>query len=161
MQINKSYYIGHGYSIFTAELKAILMELQSFLTIPLSFLGILLSVDSKSALNALNSTISTQKSEIVLEIKHTINCLISKGIPVTLCWIPSHCGFIHNDAAERAAKLSAKNINSNIINIPLSKHEMCSIVENVIKKRNHHTSFIRILTHLTLTTITFTASPTD
>ena len=143
LQINKSYYIGHGYSIFTAELIAILMALQSLLTIPLSFLGILLCVDSKSALSALNSTISTHRSEIVLEIKHTINCLILKGIPVTFCWIPSHCGFIYNDAADRAAKLGAKNINSDIINIPLSKHEMCSIVENLIKKRNHHTSFIK------------------
>ena len=55
LKVQKSFYLGTSFSIFTSELYAILMALNHNCNIPLEAFNILICVDSKSALYALQN----------------------------------------------------------------------------------------------------------
>ena len=75
------------------------------------------------------------RSDIIYGIKHLVHCLLIKGTGVTFCWIPSHCGLTFNEQTDRAAKRGAiNNMQSTILDIPLSSKEMCNIIENDVWK---------------------------
>ena len=99
----QSYYIWKNYSVFTAELVAILMALYYILNLPISSVQILVCVDSKSVLNALESLNMRVRAEIVIEISHIIHFLAVKGTIIDFCWIPSRCEIFHNELVDRAA----------------------------------------------------------
>ena len=61
-------------------------------------------MDSKTALFSLNSTESEVRFDIIYEIQLLVLRLLIKGTGATFCWIPSHCGLIFNEWADRAAK---------------------------------------------------------
>ena len=73
-----AFHIGKGYSIFTAELCAILMVLSYFVDLPCMFLSILFCVDSKATLLALNDDDNKFRSDIIFHIKYMIDCLLAK-----------------------------------------------------------------------------------
>jgi ribonuclease HI/L-rhamnose mutarotase len=132
--ISESYYLGKGYSIFSAELVGILMALNKISNLSISIFNIVICVDSMSALQALNSECPGERKEIILEIKNIIHGLITNGTQISFCWIPSHCGFLYNDWADRAAKFGALNVNAQTISMPLSCKEIQNIIENKFVK---------------------------
>ena len=70
------------------------------------------------------------------EINYLVHCLFIKGTGVTFCWTPSHCGLTFNERAERATKQRAiNNVQSTVLDVPLSPEEMCNIIENDVWKR--------------------------
>ena len=92
-------------------------------------------------LDALQSNNNCERKEIIIEIKNVIHGLIISGTDVSFCWIPSHCGFIYNEWADRAAKLGALNINSVTIKIRMSSKEFQNNIEkNFLKKIFFNTS---------------------
>ena len=128
-----AYFLGKGYSIFTAELIAILMALTNLANMPVVFFKILFCVDSKSVLYALNSCENKMRSDILYEIKFLIHTMMMRGTQMDFCWIPSHSGFLFNDWADRMAKKGAMNdLSSTKINIPLSCYEICTIIKREV-----------------------------
>ena len=83
-------------------------------TEPMVLFSVLFCVDSK----ALKNEDNRERCDIIFEIKYLIHCLIMKGSCVDFCWVPSHCGILHNELADRAAKKGALNTpNSTLISI--------------------------------------------
>ena len=149
IHVQKSFHLGKGYSVFTAELVAVVMALNTLINIPKNFISILLCVDSQSVLKALKSQSHNDRSELIFEIKHLIHSLTIRGTVINMCWIPSHCGFKYNDIADQLAKLGAKNDNAIYLNIPLSKNEMTKMVEHSMMQRLnlHHLGFSFLISH--------------
>ena len=87
-------------SIFTAELKAILLALSLIAQSPL-FYFIVFS-DSLSSLMALTGHIPD--NPYVLMILEKCSYLVQKGKKISFAWIPSHVGIPGNEAADKAAK---------------------------------------------------------
>ena len=56
---------------------------------------------------------------------------MSKGINIDFCWIPSHCGIVGNEIADKLAKEGARQKHSNCT-LKLDKNEIISILENRI-----------------------------
>eukprot|EP00745_Piridium_sociabile_P032536 TRINITY_DN5491_c0_g1_i10.p1 TRINITY_DN5491_c0_g1~~TRINITY_DN5491_c0_g1_i10.p1 ORF type:complete len:250 (-),score=-9.43 TRINITY_DN5491_c0_g1_i10:9-758(-) len=139
-KIEKQYHMGRLYSIFTAELVAILMALNHILNVPMNICQILLCVDSKSALQAIRSPSKKTRLEMTFEIKHVIHLLSIKGISVTFCWVPSHCGIYANEWVDQAARKAALNFEgSSQLSIPLDLHECYRCIEKVSRDRFHNT----------------------
>ena len=127
---SSSFFLGKGFSIYTAELIAILMALEFIIEYGKTFNAILFCVDSKAALQAIKSHRLTDRGEIVFQIKHLVHQLIIRGSIVNFLWVPSHTGLLYNDWADRAAKRGSKNIDSVTLNLSLSKNEIYTILKS-------------------------------
>jgi ribonuclease HI len=150
LKIEKSFHLGKHFSIFTAELIAILMALEYILNFPNIIYHLLLCVDSKSVLYALRSLSSKCRPDVIYQICHAVNCLQLQGTRVNFCWIPSHSGLHYNEKVDFAAKMGADNLNSECIDISLSTKEIYSVLERTLSKkalfsqlaqRNNHITF--------------------
>ena len=130
MKLQKSFYLGNGYSIFTAELFAIFMALQFIADLPIAIYSILFCVDSVSVLRALNNWNSRVRRDLIFEIKHLIHCISSKSIGINFCWVPSHCGFYWNEVADNLAKQGALRSEKSICfsTLHLSSSEINSLL---------------------------------
>ena len=101
---------------------------------------ILILSDSKSALTALRCQSKSSRSDLVCEILFLIHQLITRGIDVTLLWVPGHSNLRGNDLADFYAKDAARN-NSDVLNcdILLSSseaiHILTSSIWNIRKKQ--------------------------
>ena len=49
------------------------------------------------------------RAETVIEKSHSIHYLAVRGTIIDFCWIPSHCGFFHNELVDRADEIGAQN----------------------------------------------------
>ena len=126
LKVQKSFYLGKCFLIFTAELNAILMALTYICNIPLAKFNIVICVDSTSVLFALQNWDCKMRRDIVYEVKYLIHCIISRGIGVEFCWVPSHCGLYWNKISDKLAKQGAKKNMSTIAcnNLVPSHHEL-------------------------------------
>jgi len=87
-------------SIFTAELKAIILALEHiFISNRKQFV---IFSDSLSCLQALKYCKYTHP--LVLQICEYYHRLITRGKSIDFCWVPSHVGIHGNERADRAAK---------------------------------------------------------
>ena len=114
LKVQKSFYLGKCFSIFTLELYAILMALNYICNILLAIFNIIICVDSKSVLYALQNWDCKMRRDIVYEVKYMIHYIISRGIGVEFCWVPSHCGLYYwNEISIKLAKQGAmKNMSA-------------------------------------------------
>ena len=87
-------------SIYTAELRAILTAVSSF--IRLRFQSFTIYSDSCSAPIAVCDSFSPHP--LVVEIHRWLSMLHSTGKIVSFCWVPSHVGVRENEVADRAAR---------------------------------------------------------
>ena len=121
LKIEKSYHLGKNFSIFTAELVAIIMALNCLLDFPFCVFQILFCVDSKSVLQALKLSNTKVRNELIQEIYQLIHFLYIRGSQVDFCWVPSHCGLSANERVDQLAKKAAITEKGLIkINLPLS-----------------------------------------
>ena len=154
LNVEKQYYLGKNYSIFTSELIAIQMALSYLIDLPITLLQIVLCVDSQSVISALKSSKHTVRPELILEIQHLAHSLAVKGTNVHFCWVPSHCGIFGNEWVDRAAKQGAKNSKyAKQLNIPISIFESVSLLERTSWKTwtantNMSSDHATILSHL-------------
>ena len=136
LKVQKSFYLGKGFSIFTSELYAILMALNYICNIQLAIYNFVICVDSKSVLCALKSWNCKMRGDIFYEVKYLIHCIMYKGIGIEFCWVPSHCGLYWNEISDKLAKQGAmKNmseVSSN--NLLLSSHEINSLLKKTVNK---------------------------
>ena len=108
-----------------------LMALNYICNIPLAIFNIVICVDSKSVLYALQNWDCKMRRDIVYEVNYMIHYIIYKGIGVKFCWVPSHCGFYWNEISDKLAKQGAtKNMSA----ISCTNHEMYSILEKAMYK---------------------------
>ena len=89
-----------GMSVFMAEMIAILESLQFILLKPP--IGCTIFSDSLSAIQAIET--GTDTGQIFQEIKYCLYQLWCIGVPVVLCWIPSHVDIRGNEIADGLAK---------------------------------------------------------
>ena len=130
--MEKSFFLGKGISIFSAELVALVMALHFIVSLSMNIFQTVICVDSKSVIQALMSVSNKVRPELITEIKYLINCLIVRGTIVTICWVPSHLGIKYNDYADRAAKSGAEcTSNTTSLNLKLSSSECKSIFKKV------------------------------
>eukprot|EP00745_Piridium_sociabile_P029219 TRINITY_DN4763_c1_g1_i17.p1 TRINITY_DN4763_c1_g1~~TRINITY_DN4763_c1_g1_i17.p1 ORF type:complete len:107 (+),score=1.70 TRINITY_DN4763_c1_g1_i17:231-551(+) len=96
------------------------MAFNHIVSVSMNLFQILVCVDSKSVLHAIRSTSLKAGLEMTIEIKHVIHLLSVKGINITFCWVPSHCGIYSNEWADQAARKAANNL---VGSVPLTiKH---------------------------------------
>ena len=114
-------------SIYTAELRAIKSALHSLIKIKNSSCTIY--SDSKSSLLAL--TQYNPKVQLLKEIHGLILKIIfeNKNL-LTFCWIPSHCGIIGNEKADKEARKAA-DIQRECIQ-PITAQDMKPYIKNQI-----------------------------
>ena len=98
-------YLGKDSTVFQAEIVAISRAARSMM----KYYGqkVIIRSDSQAALLAINKTSTT--SVLVKECVDTLNEL-SKKNKITLQWIKAHVGHEGNEAADRYAKLGAKEV---------------------------------------------------
>ena len=122
------------------------MALNYICNIPFAIVDIVICVDSKFVLYALQNW--DCKVRIVYEVKYLIHCImyhmiqwiryfkiyISRGIGVEFCWVPSHCGLYWNEMSYKLAKQGAmKNMPAiPCTKLSLSHHEIYSILDKAI-----------------------------
>ena len=136
MKINRSFYIGESFSIFTAELVGILQALKFLLNIRPSCHNLILLVDSKSALYAIKSVSLKTRPDLITDISLTLHSLISNSYNVCLSWIPSHVGIIGNESADKFAKKGVDHSeDSSDIVIPISTSETFNLLEKIMWQR--------------------------
>ena len=111
------------------------MALNHLMTVSLDIYSVVFYVDSKSVLLALKHWNCKVRKDIIFEIQFLIHCMPVKGINVTFCWIPSHCGLFWNELADFSAKQGASERPSNALNptLSLSTHEMTTILKNSVQ----------------------------
>lgn len=130
--VGRKYKLTKGVSIFTAELVGILMALTHVGEMPSPPLRIAILSDSKSALMALESSRSKERAEIQHEIKTVIHQLITRGVSVSLAWVPGHTSLRGNDMADRQAKAAAAGEEGSVpVNIKLSAAEAKSAITSL------------------------------
>jgi ribonuclease HI len=98
LKIQKDFYLGKRFSIFTAELYAILMALELIFNLPFAIFRLVFCVDSKSVLYGLQGWSFKNRSDLLFDIKLLISHM--RGSEITFCWIPSHCDIFYNDVAD-------------------------------------------------------------
>ena len=135
--MQKPFYLGKGFSIFTSELYAILMASYYICNIQLAIFNSLMCVDSKSVLYALKNWDCKMRTDIFYEVMYFMHCTMSRGIGIQFCWVPSHCGLYWNE------KYHTNHLNKTqwktrpkhcTINLQLSSHGVTSIPEKTVKK---------------------------
>ena len=75
-------------------------------------------VDSESVLYALQNWDYKIRRDIFHEAKYLKHCIMSRGIGIEFCWIPSHCGLCWNEISDELAKQGAMKSMSQIYNQP-------------------------------------------
>ena len=144
LKVFKSFSLGKGLSIFTCELFAILMALQTIINSTHLYYGILICVDSKSVLQTLKNWDNKVRCDIIYDIKHSIHYLFSKNVLVNFCWVPSHCGLYWNEVSDRLAKEGAIGLSKNVIKIDLhlSCHELLTSLDFAFNRKYEKTQTI-------------------
>ena len=110
---------------------------------PMAIYNVLVCVDSKAALYALQNGNNKIRSDLITEIYHLIHSIISSGIGVTFCWVPSHCGIIGNEICDRLAKTGALNSFNSIAvsHLKLSNREIISFLDQFAKRNVKSNNF--------------------
>ena len=138
LKIQKSFSLGKNFSIFTAELYAILMALTFLSDSDYAFFNIVLCVDSKSVLYSLQDWDSKIRKDLLFDIRHMIHYIMSRGTGITFCWVPSHCGIYWNERADKLAKQGAmRQLPESSLKIDV--HEINSLLEHLM-----YTNFIPV-----------------
>ena len=129
MNLQKSYHLGKGLSIFSCELYAILFAIYRILELNIAISNIVICVDSKSVLQTLQSWDCRARSDLVFEIKHLIHILQTRNTLITFLWIPSHCNIFWNDKVDELAKQGAKGHQT------ASRNSECILSYNELKSK--------------------------
>ncbi|MCP3666006.1 MAG: reverse transcriptase-like protein [Gammaproteobacteria bacterium] len=105
---HEAFHLGKLSTVFQAEIFAVSKTAEALLRNKLEGKKILINCDSKSAIQAINSTVIRNKT--TLTATSTLNAL-SRNNEVTLRWIPAHSGYEGNETADKLAKAGAINEN--------------------------------------------------
>ena len=124
--VEKSWSLSQGTSIFSAELIGVLKVLECAIEYPVCPVEIVIFIDSSSAIKAIIST-GLSLNEIVFNIRQSMVDLHSRGTRIKLVWIPSHIGISGNETADRLARQESETPSANVIDNRLSASELCSL----------------------------------
>ena len=124
LKYSKAYRLSDNTSIYMAEMVAILESLQFVLTKPP--MSVVIYSDSLSSVNSKDS--GEGSTPIHQEIRYCLYQLWCLGVPVTICWIPSHVGILGNEVADRLAK---EALLSRLTSFPILKtvNELNSVLQ--------------------------------
>ena len=139
LDIQRSFHLGKGFSIFTCELFAILNALILLRDTNLSIFNVLFCVDSKSVLYSLQNWESKTRNDIILEIRYLIHILRLSGLGISFTWVPSHLGLYWNGIADSMAKKGAQNEgvykSCNFYDLSLDQFELKSKLNLLFKEK--------------------------
>ena len=116
--------LANNTSIFVAELHAILMAL-SFIE-KHKFPSSVICSDSKSVLQSLLAPSFSHHFHFQIYALH--ESLSVNGIQITFLWVPSHCGILGNEAADRSARESLSL--SNVTDTPANFDSIKSLIRS-------------------------------
>ena len=114
----EAFHLGQYSTVFQAEIVAIEKVTTYLLGHSLEGKKILINCDSKSAINAIDSTVIRNNS--TLTATTALNSL-GRSNEVTLRWIPAHCGYEGNELADLTAKRGANNNNATNFMLPIPR----------------------------------------
>jgi ribonuclease HI len=100
-----------GASNYTAELLAIHMALEHFVSMRQLPLRICIASDSRGALVALDRGKKQERANLIAEILINTSSMIQRGCDVAFLWVPSHVGIRGNEKADSAAYNAALKLN--------------------------------------------------
>ena len=123
--IERSWTLTKGSSIFSAELQGILQILQLAFNHNSYPPEIVIFSDSSSAIRAILSP-TPSKNGVIQQIRETIVNLKSSGTRVILAWIPSHVGIQGNESADLLAGQESTSPSGRLIENNLSPSEQIS-----------------------------------
>jgi ribonuclease HI len=105
--IVKSHRLHPSFSIFTAEIIAIVKALEDLS----QFQGdkFIFYVDSLSVLEALSSP-NQRSHPLIHKVLHILDRLSSLGFKILFCWVPSHVGISGNELADKRAKTAKDDL---------------------------------------------------
>ena len=136
LKINRSFFLGKYISIFTAELVGIIQALKFILESHPPNTKMILFVDSKSALQAIQSFNLKTRPDLIIEIRHLIHSIFSHNLTLCLSWIPAHVGILGNESADKSAKKGVSNSSdATTITVPLSTSELNHLLERTSWQR--------------------------
>ena len=125
-ELEVAHKLGTDSSIFAAELTAIMMAIEKYLTINQSFQKISIFSDSKSSIQAISKPFP--KNPIISRIHEMIQ---TNHIRLSLCWVPSHVGIAGNEKADKLALAATNNV------MVQSSMLLQSDIKNKIKYDSH------------------------
>ena len=155
LNISRSYNLGKNLSVFTAELVAIKMALETIVDLNKNINCIVFCVDSKSVLQAIENNTRKERNDLIIEIEILIHSLMINGTDIAFFWIPSHCGILFNDWADRLAKRGSKNEKSIQVLISPSVREMYSLIDKHFKSNFKKKKFKRRMGFRQITSLAF------
>ena len=126
LKVQDSFYLGTAFSRFTPELCTILMALNYTCNIQLEIFHFLICVDSKSVLYALQNWDCKVRKDIVYEVKYLIHYIMSRGIGIEFCWVPSYWGIYWNEIWGKLAEHGTVTLVSNWISTSCHPHRVTS-----------------------------------
>ena len=146
LKIERAFYVGNRFSIFTCELFAIIMALNFICESNLDIFSILMCVDSKSVLHAIQNLESKIRRDLLFEVRFLIHILKNRGIGVNFIWIPSHSGLYWNNIADSLAKNGAKKTNTLDINynMTLGPCEIKSLIQKYMRDTMNLRKYTRL-----------------
>ena len=133
LKIERSFFLGKKFSIFTAELTAIMSALEYIMELRHTFPKIVIFIDLKSVLQVINSFNTKNRPDLVYRIYDLVHQISTRDSEIEFCWVPSHSSIRGNDMADRAAKKGAMNNgNTTSLHILLSVDEVSQCLEKVV-----------------------------
>lgn len=100
-----SFPLGKYSTVYQAEVVAIIRAAELLLEPSATDVPVSMFVDSSSALKSLTSSLPV--TELVRECFEALNCIAQRR-KIALHWIPAHCGYSGNEAADGLAKQAAE-----------------------------------------------------
>ncbi|XP_055336004.1 uncharacterized protein LOC129586686 isoform X2 [Paramacrobiotus metropolitanus] len=88
--------------------------------------------DSKAVLDGISATIYGSPNKDIKEVQDCLLWLLSRGVEVTLQWIPAHIGIYGNEMADLAAKQGAHLPENGGLQLPLSKASFRQLLSTTI-----------------------------
>ena len=119
-------------TVYTSELMAIKCALMKI--IKLQPQNIAIFTDSLSAAVSLQEGFSKTRQDILQEILLALDILMNKGFDITIIWIPAHVGLIHNETADKLAKI-ALNHRAPQFNLKLAPREFIGLGKRKLKEQ--------------------------
>lgn len=125
----KQFLLPNQFSIFSAELFAILQALQYINNSNLY--NIVIATDSLSSIQAIIGP--DTKNITAVNARNAIEQIIANGKQIKMMWIPGHCGIAGNEKADSAAKTALLLPNEDMFDAAIPLNDLICLCKRIIQ----------------------------